>query len=146
MTCSSRKCANFRQASTAPWPRRATIARRDLPSRSAYHIQYVTRDEEGASIGTEPELFGLNGELRERHQTTRDVYERRFRGLVTDGIDTGVFAADRRARDRRGHPRHRPQAWGAGIGRADRLTADQIADEYIRFVLKALEHERVRSQ
>lgn len=102
-----------------------------------FHIQYVTRDEAGASIST-TELRGLTGELRERHQATRDAYERRFRGLVTDGIDAGVFAQI-------DVPVIVAGILGIGlsVGRwyrpGGRLTPDQIADEYIRFVLKALD-------
>src|SRR5579864_7342136 len=46
-----------------------------------FHIQYVTRDEEGASISS-AELRGLTGELRTRHLATRDAYERTFRELL----------------------------------------------------------------
>jgi len=102
-----------------------------------FHIQYVTRDEEGASIST-AELRGLTGELRKRHQATRDGYERRFRDLLKDGVSAGVFA-----------PVDVPVivagilGIGLSVGRwyrpGGRLTPDQIADEYIRFVLKALD-------
>jgi AcrR family transcriptional regulator len=102
-----------------------------------FHILYVTRDEEGASIST-TELRGLTGALRERHQTTRDAYEHRFRGILQDGIHDGVFA-----------PVDVPVivagilGIGLSVGRwyrpGGRLTPDQIADEYIRFVLKALD-------
>jgi AcrR family transcriptional regulator len=102
-----------------------------------FHIQYVTRDEEGASIST-TELRGLTGELRERHQATRDAYERRFRGLLTDGINAGVFAQV-------DVPVIVAGILGIGlsVGRwyrpGGRMTPDQIADEYIRFILKALD-------
>lgn len=102
-----------------------------------FHIQYVTRDEEGASIST-TELRGLTGELRERHLATRDAYERKFRDLVYGGIGAGVFA-----------PVDVPVITagilgiGLSVGRwfraGGRLSPDEVADEYIRFVLKALD-------
>src|SRR5438477_11295122 len=102
-----------------------------------FHIQYVTRDEEGASIST-AELRGLTGELRERHLATRDGYERKFRDLLKGGIGAGVFA-----------PVDVPViiagilGIGLSVGRwyrpGGRLSPDDIADEYIRFVLKALD-------
>src|ERR1700732_2097748 len=49
------------------------------------HIQYVMREEEGASISS-TELRSLTGELRARHQATRDAYERKFRDLLERGI------------------------------------------------------------
>jgi AcrR family transcriptional regulator len=101
-----------------------------------FHIQYVTRDEEGASISS-TELRGLTGELRARHQATRDRYERTFRELLLSGIDAGAFA-----------PVDVPVITagilgiGLTVGRwyqpGGRLTPDEIADEYIRFVLKGL--------
>jgi AcrR family transcriptional regulator len=102
-----------------------------------FHIQYVTRDEAGASIST-TELRGLTGALRARHQATRDVYERKFRDLLKSGIGAGTFA-----------PVDVPVVIagilgiGLSVGRwyrpAGRLSPDDIADEYIRFVLKALD-------
>jgi AcrR family transcriptional regulator len=102
-----------------------------------FHIQYVTRDEEGANIST-GELRGLTGELRARHLATRDAYERKFRDLLEGGIAAGEFA-----------PVDVPviTAGILGIGlsvgrwyRPDgRLTQDEIADEYIRFISKALD-------
>jgi AcrR family transcriptional regulator len=102
-----------------------------------FHIQYITRDEEGASIST-TELRGLTGELRERHLATRDAYEHTFRELLDAGIGAGVFA-----------PVDVPiitagiLGIGLSVGRwyrpGGRLSPDQIADEYIRFVLKALD-------
>ena len=56
-----------------------------------FHIRYVTRDEEGASIST-AELRGLTGDLRDRHLATRDGYERKFRELLKGGIGAGAFA------------------------------------------------------
>jgi AcrR family transcriptional regulator len=107
-----------------------------LASAIRFHIQYVTRDEEGANISTS-ELRGLTGEFRTRHLATRDGYERKFRELLKRGIADGEFA-----------PLDVPviTAGILGIGltvsrwyRPDgRLTPDDIADEYIRFVLKAL--------
>jgi AcrR family transcriptional regulator len=102
-----------------------------------FHIQYVTRDEEGASIST-AELRGLTGELRDRHLETRDAYERKFRDLLKAGIGAGVFA-----------PVDVPVVTagilgiGLSVGRwyapGGRLTPDDIADEYIRFILKGLD-------
>lgn len=102
-----------------------------------FHIQYVTRDEAGASISTS-ELRGLMGELRARHQATRDTYERRFRDLLEAGIAAGEFA-----------PVDVPVITagilgiGLSVGRwyrpGGRLTPDDIADEYVQFVLKALD-------
>ena len=102
-----------------------------------FHIQYVTRDEAGANISTS-ELRGLTGELRERHLATRDAYEGKFRTLLLAGIAVGEFA-----------PVDVPVITagilgiGLTVGRwyrpGGRLTPDQIADEYIRFVLKALD-------
>ncbi len=102
-----------------------------------FHIQYVTRDEEGASISS-AELRGLTGDLRARHLATRDSYERKFRELLKAGIDAGVFA-----------PFDVPVITagilgiGLSVGRwyrpGGRLSPDDIADEYIRFVLKALD-------
>jgi AcrR family transcriptional regulator len=102
-----------------------------------FHIQYVTRGEEGASIST-TELRGLTGELRERHLATRDAYERKFRELLSSGIDAGVFCAV-------DVPVITAGILGIGlsVGRwyhpGGRLSPDDIADEYIRFVLKALD-------
>jgi AcrR family transcriptional regulator len=102
-----------------------------------FHIQYVTRDEEGASISTS-ELRGLTGDLRVRHQATRDAYERTFRNLLQGGIEAGAFAAV-------DVPVITAGILGIGlsVGRwyrpGGRLTPDQIADEYIRFILKALD-------
>jgi AcrR family transcriptional regulator len=108
-----------------------------LATAMRFHIQYVTRDEEGASIST-TELRGLTGELRRRHQATRDAYEHRFRDLLEGGISAGVFA-----------PVDVPVivagilGIGLTVGRwyrpRGRLSPDEIADEYIRFVLKALD-------
>jgi AcrR family transcriptional regulator len=101
-----------------------------------FHLQYVTRDEAGANISTS-ELRGLTGELRERHLATRDAYERKFRDLLRGGIAAGAFA-----------PVDVPviTAGILGIGLAvgrwyrpgGRLSSDEIAEEYVRFVLKAL--------
>jgi AcrR family transcriptional regulator len=102
-----------------------------------FHIQYVTRDEAGASIST-TELRGLTGELRARHQVTRDAYERKFRRLLEGGIGAGAFAPV-------DVPVITAGILGVGltVGRwyrpGGRLTPDEIADEYIRFVLKALD-------
>lgn len=102
-----------------------------------FHIQYVTRDEEGANISTS-ELRGLTGEFRTRHLATRDAYERRFRALLEHGIAAGEFA-----------PVDVPVITagilgiGLSVGRwyrpGGRLTPDSIADEYVRFTLKALD-------
>jgi len=109
-----------------------------------FHIQYVTRDEEGASIST-AELRGLTGELRTRHLATRDAYERTFRELLQVGIDAGVFA-----------PVDVPVITagilgiGLSVGRwyqpGRRLSPDEIADEYIRFVLKGLDPQLAAPQ
>jgi len=108
-----------------------------LATAMRFHIQYVTRDEEGASISA-TELRGLTGELRQRHQARRDAYEHRFRDLLEGGISAGVFA-----------PVDVPViiagilGIGLTVGRwyrpRGRLSPDEIADEYIRFVLKALD-------
>jgi AcrR family transcriptional regulator len=113
----------------------------DFASRLAvairFHIQYVTRDEAGANISTS-ELRGLTGELRDRHLATRDAYEAKFRFLVMAGIALGEFA-------RVDVPVVAAGIIGIGLSvgrwyRPDgRLTPDQIADEYIRFVLKGLD-------
>jgi AcrR family transcriptional regulator len=102
-----------------------------------FHIQYVTRDEEGANISTS-ELRGLTGEFRTRHLATRDAYERKFRDLVKQGIAVGEFA-----------PVDVPVITagilgiGLSVGRwyrpGGRLSPDDVADEYIRFILKALD-------
>jgi AcrR family transcriptional regulator len=102
-----------------------------------FHIQYVTRDEAGANISSS-ELRGLTGELRQRHVATRDAYERKFRDLLKAGIAAGEFA-----------PVDVPViiagilGIGLAVGRwyrpGGRLTPDDIADEYIQFVLKALD-------
>jgi|SRR5579864_4468374 len=102
-----------------------------------FHIQYVTRDEEGASISS-AELRGLTGELRQRHVASRDAYERKFRALLKAGIGAGAFA-----------PIDVPVITAAilGIGLSvgrwyrpgRRLSPDDIADDYIRFVMKALD-------
>jgi AcrR family transcriptional regulator len=102
-----------------------------------FHIQYVTRDEAGASIST-AELRGLSGDLRARHLATRDAYERKFRELLEAGIGAGAFA-----------PVDVPVITagilgiGLSVGRwyraGGRLNPDDVADEYIRFVLKALD-------
>jgi AcrR family transcriptional regulator len=102
-----------------------------------FHIQYVTRDEEGAGISTS-ELRGLTGELRSRHLATRDACERKFRDLLQAGIAAGEFA-----------PVDVPVvaagilSLGLSVGRwyrpDGRLSADEIADEYIRLILKGLD-------
>jgi AcrR family transcriptional regulator len=102
-----------------------------------FHIQYVTRDEEGANISTS-ELRGLTGEFRARHLATRDAYERRFRDLLKQGIAADEFA-----------PVDVPVVTagilgiGLSVGRwyrpGGRLTPDDVADEYIRLILKALD-------
>src|SRR5438067_1694187 len=118
------------EASASDWSARLAAATR-------FHIQYVTRDEEGASIST-TELRGLTGELRKRHQLTRDAYERKFRDLLQGGIAAGEFAAVD------------PPVITAGIlgiglavGRwyrpGGRLAPAEIADEYVRFIFKGLE-------
>ncbi len=105
-----------------------------------FHILYVTRDEEGANIST-AELRGLTGDLRERHLATRDAYERTFRNLLQGGIATGAFAAV-------DVPVITAGILGIGlsVGRwyrpGGRLSPDEIADEYVRFVLKALDPAR----
>jgi AcrR family transcriptional regulator len=119
-------------AAPADWSKRLAVAIR-------FHIQYVTRDEAGASISTS-ELRGLSGELRDRHLATRDTYERRFRQLLEGGIAAGEF-----------RPVDVPVITagilgiGLSVGRwyrpGGRLTPDEIADEYIRFTLRALEPE-----
>jgi AcrR family transcriptional regulator len=106
-----------------------------------FHIQYVTRDEAGASISSS-ELRGLTGDLRTRHLATRDAYERKFRDLLHGGIEAGAFA-----------PVDVPVITagilgiGLSVGRwyrpGGRLSPDGIADEYIRFVLKGLDPGRV---
>jgi AcrR family transcriptional regulator len=102
-----------------------------------FHIQYVTRDEEGANISSS-ELRGLTGELRTQHLATRDGYERKFRDLLKRGIAAGEFA-----------PVDVPVivagilGIGLAVGRwyspGGRLTPEDVADEYIRFILKALD-------
>jgi AcrR family transcriptional regulator len=102
-----------------------------------FHIQYVTRDEEGANISSS-ELRGLTGEFRTRHLATRDAYERKLRDLVKHGIAAGEFA-----------PVDVPVITagilgiGLSVGRwyrpGGRLSPDDVADEYIRFILKALD-------
>jgi AcrR family transcriptional regulator len=112
------------------WSSRLTTAIR-------FHIEYVTRDEAGASISTS-ELHGLTGELRERHLATRDAYERKFRGLLEGGIAAGEFAAV-------DVPVVTAGILGIGlsVGRwyrpGGRLTPEQIAAEYVRFVLAGLD-------
>jgi AcrR family transcriptional regulator len=101
------------------------------------HVQYVSRDEEGANISSS-ELRGLTGELLRRHVATRDAYERKFRDLLKQGIAAGEFA-----------PVDVPVivagilGIGLAVGRwyrpGGRLTPDDIANEYIRFILKALD-------
>jgi AcrR family transcriptional regulator len=102
-----------------------------------FHIQYVTRDEAGASISSS-ELRGLTGDLRTRHLATRDAYERMFRDLLQGGIDAGAFAAV-------DVPVITAGILGIGlaVGRwyrpGGRLSPDDIAEEYVRFILKALD-------
>ena len=102
-----------------------------------FHIQYVTRDEAGASISSS-ELRGLTGDLRARHLATRDAYEHKFRDLLQGGIDAGVFTTV-------DVPVITAGILGIGlsVGRwyrpGGRLTPDDVADEYIRFILKALD-------
>jgi AcrR family transcriptional regulator len=104
-----------------------------------FHIQYVTRDDEGASIST-AELRGLTGELRERHLATRDAYERKFRDLLKAGIRAGSFASV-------DVPVITAGILGIGlsVGRwyrpGGRLSPDDIANHYVRFVLKGLDPE-----
>jgi AcrR family transcriptional regulator len=104
-----------------------------------FHIQYVTRDEAGASISSS-ELRGLTGDLRTRHLATRDAYEYKFRDLLQGGIDAGAFTAV-------DVPVITAGILGIGlsVGRwyrpGGRLSPDDVADEYIRFILKALDPE-----
>jgi len=121
-----------RALATAPddWPARLAAAIR-------FHVLFITRDEQGASISSS-EIRGLTGDLRERHVATRDAYERKFRALLKGGIGAGVFASV-----------NVPviTAGILGIGRSvgcwyhpgGRLNPDDVADEYIRFVLKGLD-------
>jgi AcrR family transcriptional regulator len=106
-----------------------------------FHIQYVTRDEAGASIST-TELRGLTGELRARHQSTRDAYEERFRGLLAGGIGAADFAPVDVAVITAGI-----LGIGLAVGRwyrpGGRLSPDEIADEYIRFVLRGLDPAQI---
>jgi len=117
-------------ATPADWSSRLATAIR-------FHVQYVTRDEAGASISS-TELRSLTGELRARHQTTRDAYERKFRELLEGGIASGEFSSV-------DVPVIVAGILGIGlaVGRwyrpAGRLTPEEIADEYVRFVLKALD-------
>ena len=102
-----------------------------------FHIQFVTRAEAGANIST-AELRGLTGELRTRHLAIRDAYERKFRALIEGGIEAGVFAGV-------DVPVVTAGILGIGlsVGRwyrpGGRLTPEQIADEYIRVVLRGLD-------
>ena len=102
-----------------------------------FHIQYVTRDEEGANISSS-ELRGLSGELRLRHIATRDAYEKKFRDLLEAGIAAREFSSV-------DVPVIVDGILGIGlsVGRwyrpGGRLTPDEIADEYIRFIFKALD-------
>jgi AcrR family transcriptional regulator len=102
-----------------------------------FHIQYVTRDEEGATISSS-ELRGLTGDLRRQHIATRDAYERRFRELLKQGVAAGEFAHN-------DVPVIVAGILGIGmaVGRwyrpGGRLSPDDIADEYIRFILKSLD-------
>jgi AcrR family transcriptional regulator len=112
------------------WPARLATAIR-------FHVTFVTRDEQGATISSS-ELRGLTGELRERHLATRDAYEGKFRDLLKGGIGAGVFASV-------DVPVVTAGILGIGLSVArwyrpgGRLSPDDIADEYIRFVLKALD-------
>jgi AcrR family transcriptional regulator len=117
---------------TAPddWPARLATAIR-------FHVLFITRDEQGASISSS-EIRGLSGDLRARHIATRDAYERKFRDLLKGGISDGVFAPV-------DVPVITAGILGIGLSVArwyrpnGRLNPDDIADEYIRFVLKALD-------
>src|SRR5215472_5430582 len=108
-----------------------------LASAIRFHIQYVTRDEEGANISTS-ELRGLTGDLRRQHIATRDAYERRFRELLKQGVAAGEFAHNDVPVIVAGI-----LGIGMGVGRwyrpGGRLSPDDIADEYIRFILKSLD-------
>jgi AcrR family transcriptional regulator len=123
-------------AAGATWTERLTAAIR-------FHVEFVAGGDEGATVSTS-ELRGLSGELRERHLATRDAYEHHLRDLVTGGIAAGAFAAVD------------VTVVVAGIigmcltvarwYRPDgRLTVREVADEYVRFVLRALAPATPRS-
>jgi len=117
----------------ADWPARLATAIR-------FHVHFITRDAQGATISSS-ELHGLTGDLRVRHLATRDAYERRFRDLLKGGIGAGAFAPV-------DVPVVTAGILGIGLSVArwyhpgGRLSPDDIADEYIRFVLKALDPRR----
>src|SRR5260370_5584997 len=56
-----------------------------------FHVQYVTRDEEGASISS-TELRSLTGELRARHQATRHASEPTLPSLLYRAISPAAFS------------------------------------------------------
>jgi AcrR family transcriptional regulator len=104
-------------------------------------VHFTARPDEGAAISTS-ELRGLTGELLARHLVTRDAYERHVREIVRGGIGAGEFT-----------PVDVPVVTAGIIGvcltvarwyRADgRLTPDQIAHEYVQFVLRGLSRDAV---
>ena len=100
------------------------------------HVSFCARGDYGATISTS-ELRGLTGELRERHIATRDRYEQQFRDLIAGGIDAKEFAPADVALIAAGI-----LSIGLGVGRwyrpDGRLTTDEIAAEYTRFVLDGL--------
>ena len=99
-------------------------------------VDFVTRGDEGAAISTS-ELRGLTGELRERHLATRDAYEHHLRDLLQCGIAAREF-----------EPVDVPVivagiiGMGLAVGRwyrpHGRLTAAQVAEEYVAFTLRGL--------
>ncbi len=115
--------------STGSWAARLRAAIQFL-------VDFVTSGDEGAAISTS-ELRGLAGDLRERHLATRNAYEHHLRELVRGGIAAGEF-----------EPVDVPVIVAGIIGlglavgrwyRADgRLTAAQVADEYVAFALRGL--------
>lgn len=102
----------------------------------ACHIRYCARGDFGAAINT-TELRALSGAFREQLMAARDTFERRFRDLVAGGIAAGEFA-----------PADVPVLTagligiGFSVGRwfrpGGRLSAEQVADEYVRFALRGL--------
>ncbi|MBV8720264.1 MAG: TetR family transcriptional regulator [Chloroflexi bacterium] len=101
-----------------------------------HHILACARQDFGAAV-TANELRGLGSRLRRRYVASRDRYEQRFRQIVEAGIidaefepvDVSVIVAGILGIG------FNVSRWFKARGR---LSAEQVADEYARFVLRGL--------
>jgi AcrR family transcriptional regulator len=102
-----------------------------------YHVRVCARGDFGGVSVTTTEFRALTGEFRQRLIAARDEYEGLFRSLIVGGIEAGEFL-----------PVDVPTlvagliGFGWSVARwfqpGGRLTAEQVADEYVQFTLRGL--------